>query len=90
MYGGTRRERVRVRRQVYDKLMKLKGSDIFRLCCISALWLLLCVFVVASQPFTLRVLFIVVASGIIVFVPLYKKYVREQDTDKSDNAGGSR
>jgi hypothetical protein len=40
------------------------------------LWLLICWFVVAYQPFTLRVAFIVVASGIVVFVPLYKKYKR--------------
>lgn len=43
---------------------------------LAALWLILCFLVVTSQPFTLRVLFIIVASGIVVWVPLYKKYVK--------------
>lgn len=43
---------------------------------IAVLWLILCYLVVASQPFTLWVLFIIVASGIIVWVPLYKKYIK--------------
>lgn len=43
---------------------------------IALLWLALCYIVVVSQPFTLRVAFIIVASGIIVWVPLYKKYIR--------------
>ena len=41
-----------------------------------SLWLILCYFVVAYQPFILRVAFIVIASGIVVFVPVYKKYKR--------------
>ncbi len=51
---------------------------VIRFICILLLWLGLCYLVIASQPFTLKVLFIVVASGIIVFVPLYKKYVRKK------------
>lgn len=54
----------------------MTGYQWFRLMCIVVLWLLICWFVVAYQPFTLRVAFIVVASGIVVFVPLYKKYKR--------------
>lgn len=54
----------------------MKGYQIFRLLCLVGLWLILCFFVVAYQPFTLRVAFIVIASGIIVFVPVYKKYVK--------------
>lgn len=45
------------------------------------LWLALCYIVVMSQPFTLRVGFILVASGIIVFVPVYKKYFRKNNDD---------
>lgn len=62
----------------------MNGSEKFRAGCIIVLWLALCYLVVASQPFTLRVAFIVVASGIIVFVPLWKKYVRNkrQSTDE--------
>lgn len=43
---------------------------------IGLLWLFLCWLVVASQPFSLRVAFIIMASGIVVWVPLYKKYVK--------------
>lgn len=63
--------------------MKLKGQDIFRLSCIVLLWAALSLVVIASQPFSLRVAFVLVASAIIVFVPLYKKYVRQKDTDDS-------
>ncbi len=54
----------------------MKGYQIFRFACMVSLWLILCYFVVAYQPFTLRVAFIVIASGIVVFVPVYKKYKR--------------
>lgn len=50
---------------------------IFQLICILLLWLALCWLVVASQPFTLRVALILIASGIIIFVPLYKKHFRK-------------
>lgn len=50
---------------------------------IAVLWLILCYMVVASQPFTLWVLFIIVASGIIVWVPLYKKYIKNGKRDDS-------
>ncbi|MCM1077316.1 MAG: hypothetical protein NC411_08160 [Bacteroides sp.] len=43
---------------------------------IAVLWLLLCYMVVVSQPFTLWVAFVIIASGIIVWVPLYKKYYK--------------
>ncbi len=43
---------------------------------IGLLWFALCYIVIVSQPFTMRVAFILVASGIIVWVPLYKKYLR--------------
>lgn len=54
----------------------MKGYQIFRFVCLVLLWLILCYFVVAYQQFTLRVAFIIIASGIVVFVPVYKKYVK--------------
>lgn len=55
----------------------MKGTDIFRFSCIALLWLLLCWMVIASTPqITFMTIFVIVASGIIVFVPLYKKYLR--------------
>jgi len=46
----------------------------FRLACIVLLWLALCYLMVTSQPFSLRIAFVIIASGIVVFVPIYKKY----------------
>lgn len=58
---------------------KMKARDKFGLTFIVLLWVLICWVLIASQPFTLHVLFVVVASAIIVFVPLYKKYFRKKD-----------
>ncbi len=55
----------------------MKTSVILRFVILGALWLLLVYAMVKSTPtFTLYQAFVIVASGIIVFVPLYKKYVR--------------
>lgn len=53
----------------------MNGTQKFRFACIIILWLLLCYLVLTRTPqVTLMTLFSIVASGIIVFVPLYKKY----------------
>lgn len=50
-----------------------------RLSFIALLWLLLCWMLVKSTPvFNLQTLFAIVASAIIVFVPIYKKYKRNE------------
>lgn len=55
----------------------MNGALIFRFACIVALWVLLCYAVLASTPkITLMTVFAIVASAIVVFVPLYKKYVK--------------
>lgn len=58
----------------------MTGQQKFRFACIALLWLALCYLVVSSQPLTLRVVLILVTSGIVVFVPLYKKYLRNGKT----------
>lgn len=50
------------------------------------LWLCLAYLVVTTQPFTLKTLFILVASGIVVFVPMYKKYIRKQPHDNNTSS----
>lgn len=60
----------------------MKGTVIFRLACIVLLWLFFCGwllsrYIATDTPITLRSLFPIVASAIIVFVPLYKKYIRK-------------
>ena len=48
------------------------------MCCIATLWLLLCYLMIVSQPLTLKVVLIIIGSGIIVFVPLYKKHFKKK------------
>ena len=60
----------------------MKGAIIFRLSCIVLLWLFFCGWLLTryaetGTPITLRSLFPLVASAIIVFVPLYKKYIKK-------------
>lgn len=55
----------------------MKASVILRFVIIGLLWLGLVAYIVAATPrFTLYTAFVIVASAIIVFVPLYKKYVK--------------
>ena len=58
----------------------MNGSAAFRFACILLLWVALCYLLLTR---TARIdgmtIFTIVASGIIVFVPLYKKYVRKKD-----------
>ena len=57
----------------------MSGGNMIRFACIVLLWLCLCWLLLTRVP---RVdgmtLFTIVASGISVFVPLYKKYVRNR------------
>ncbi len=56
----------------------MKTQDIFRILLLGAIWLLLVWTMLARTPkVTLATIFWVVASGIIVFVPLYKKYIKK-------------
>ncbi len=59
----------------------MKVSVIIRFTIIGLLWLGICAvlivrMVATNTPITLLSLFPILASGVIVFVPLYKKYVR--------------
>ncbi len=47
-----------------------------RLGFIAILWIVLCYIVVSSQPFSPRIAFVILASSIVVWVPLYKKYLK--------------
>ncbi len=55
----------------------MNGTVITRFVCILALWMLLCYLMLSQRSLTLWTAFVVIASGIIVFVPLYKKYIRD-------------
>lgn len=62
----------------------MSGAKIFRLACIILLWVLVCVWYVdrliqSNAELNLRTLFPIIASGVIIIVPLYKKYVKNVD-----------
>lgn len=55
----------------------MKASVIMRFVILGVLWLGLSAYIIAFTPrFTLHTAFIIVASAIIIFVPIYKKYVK--------------
>lgn len=62
-------------------LFEMDTSTKIRFGFIALLWLALCYIVVVSQPMSLRVIFVIVASGIVVWVPLYKKYIKNGKRD---------
>lgn len=56
----------------------MSTGNIIRFACILLLWLWLCyILLTHAARIDFMVVFAIVASGIIVFVPLYKKYVRK-------------
>ena len=52
----------------------MKNYAIFRLVCIVLLWVALCVILIVKRGVDFMTFFSIIASGIIVFVPIYKKY----------------
>lgn len=52
-------------------------SNIIRFGFIVVLWLVLCyLLIVRSERVDFMTIFAILASGIVIFVPLYKKYIR--------------
>lgn len=57
----------------------MNSSVIFRFIALGALWLLVVIFLIAHTPkITLYTIFVIIASAIIVFLPMYKKYIKNQ------------
>ena len=59
-----------------DTLDNMKKYTIFRLACIILLWVFLCIILLSTRKLDFMVVFSIIASGIVVFVPIYKKYKR--------------
>lgn len=60
-----------------SKKTGMKTSVILRFVILGFLWLGLVGYIIAhTTKFTLYTAFVIVASAIIIFVPLYKKYVK--------------
>lgn len=52
-------------------------STIIRFVILGLLWLCLVGYIISHTQFTLYIGFVIVASAIIIFVPMYKKYVKK-------------
>ena len=63
----------------------MTNSQKFRFACIVLLWVLLVVYILMySVEITLYTIFVITTSGIVVFVPLYKKYIKNNDGEKEN------
>ncbi|MBR6758083.1 MAG: hypothetical protein IKM35_06380 [Bacteroidaceae bacterium] len=51
----------------------------FNIICLTLLWVMLCYLVITKSELNFMTIFAIVASGIIVFVPIYKSKKREND-----------
>ena len=59
--------------------LTMTTSDAIRFTCVLCLWVGLCYLLISRTPqISFMTIFTIVASGIIVFVPLYKKYVKNK------------
>jgi len=55
----------------------MKTTIIIRIALLFVAWLVtVCLLIVSNKQFTPYMAFVIVASAIIVFVPVYKKYIR--------------
>ena len=55
----------------------MKASVIARFIVIGLLWAVVCaMLLVRTEQITLYTIFVIGASGVVVFVPMYKKYVK--------------
>lgn len=53
-------------------------STVIRFVILGIIWLGLVVYILLNSTITLYTIFVCIASWIIIFVPMYKKYVKKQ------------
>ncbi len=54
----------------------MRASVIIRFAILFVLWAMLAGYILLHSKITLYTIFVIVASAIIIFVPMYKKYVK--------------
>lgn len=59
--------------------MAKRRFSTFNIVCLALLWVILCYFVIAGSGLNFMSVFAIVASGIIVFAPIYKSKKREKE-----------
>lgn len=60
----------------------MRRFSTFNIVCLVLLWIALCGFVFAKAELNFTTIFSIIASGIIVFVPVYKSKKKERETNK--------
>ena len=60
----------------------MNTSVIIRFVILGGLWLAVVALLLSTRPLTPYLAFVIVASAIIVFVPMYKKYVKNDKKDR--------
>ena len=60
----------------------MNTSVIIRFVILGVLWLAVVALLMSTRPLTPYLAFVIVASAIIVFVPMYKKYVKNDKKDR--------
>ena len=65
----------------------MKTGLIIRFACLTALWVILCYLVISTRGLNFWTLFAVIVSGVLVFVPNYKKHIRGNDENKRNKQG---
>lgn len=55
----------------------MKSQPIFIFVFFGLIWLALVLYLITHAPLTAYICFVIIASAIIIFVPLYKKYVKK-------------
>ena len=60
----------------------MNTSVIIRFVILGVLWLAVVALLLSTRPLTPYLAFVIVASAIIVFVPMYKKYVKNDKKSK--------
>ena len=60
----------------------MNTSVIIRFVILGVLWLAVVALLLSTRPLTPYLAFVIVASAIIVFVPMYKKYVKNDKKDR--------
>lgn len=63
----------------YCKPMARRKFTTFNIICLVSLWVILSGCVLAYSPINFMTIFTIIASGIIVFVPVYKSKKKEKD-----------
>jgi len=64
--------------QNYEFLLNCQNTSVIvRFVILGLLWLGLVCYILAHAKVTLYTVFVIVASAIIIFVPMYKKYIRK-------------